>query len=141
METRNDVDMEVESDTDIIQDVMASMGWQNSFMPIASDENKNLMMRIKFLGRTKLEQTDYLDEKGQDSQKAGEQFRTIEYEFDQNLKLINAHKSQFNDEHHFYKLSENEESRFKNILKELTKQDLELKAENQKLMRKEKINF
>lgn len=137
METSSDVvDMEVESDTDIIQDVMASMGWQNSFMPIASDENKFLMMRIKFLGRTKLDQIDYLDEKGRESQKAGDQFSTIEYEFDQNLKLINAHKSQFNDEHHLYKLSEHEESRFKNILKEVTKQDLELKAENQKLMRK-----
>lgn len=127
---------ELESDTDIIQDVMASMGWQNSFMPIASEENKNLMIRIKFLGRTKLDQIDYLEEKGAESAKAGEQLSTVEYEFDQNLKLINAHKSQFNDEHHLYKLSEHEESKFKDILKEITKQDLELKAENQKLMRK-----
>lgn len=126
---------ELESDTDIIQDVMASMGWQNSFMPIASEENKNLMIRIKFLGRTKLDQIDYLEEKGAESAKAGEQLSTVEYEFDQNLKLINAHKSQFNDEHHLYKLSEHEESKFKDILKEITKQDLELKAENQKLMR------
>lgn len=127
---------ELESDTDIIQDVMATMGWQNSFMPIASEENKNLMIRIKFLGRTKLDQIDYLEEKGAESAKAGEQLSTVEYEFDQNLKLINAHKSQFNDEHHLYKLSEHEESKFKDILKEITKQDLELKAENQKLMRK-----
>lgn len=129
------MELELDSDSDIIQDVMASLGWQNSFMPIASEANKNLMMSIKHLGRTKVNQVELFDERGRESLKAGEQLSTIEYEFDQNLKLINAHKSQFNDEHHMYKLSEHQESKFKDVLKEITKKDLELKKENQKLMR------
>lgn len=134
------MELELDSDSDIIQDVMASLGWQNSFMPIASEANKNLMMSIKHLGRTKVNQVELFDERGRESLKAGEQLSTIEYEFDQNLKLINAHKSQFNDEHHMYKLSEHQESKFKDVLKEITKKDLELKKENQKLMRELDLN-
>jgi hypothetical protein len=121
------------NDNDIIQDVMASMGWQNSFLPVASEENKKLMMRIKSLGVTKLERNDTLVERGNESQRVGILLNNIEYEFDQNLKLINAHKSQFSDEHHLYKLSEHEESKFKKILKELIENEKELKIDQEKL--------
>jgi hypothetical protein len=121
------------NDNDIIQDVMASMGWQNSFLPVASEENKKLMMRIKSLGVTKLERNDDLVERGNESQRVGSLLNNIEYEFDQNLKLINAHKSQFADEHHLFKLSEHEETKFKKILKELTENEKELKIDQEKL--------
>jgi hypothetical protein len=66
------------AENDLIRDVMASMGWQNSFVPIASEENKNLLNGIKFLGRTKLERIDALEGRGSEEQRVRNLFTTAE---------------------------------------------------------------
>lgn len=130
---------EIAADNDIIQDVMASMGWQNSFLPVASEENKKLMLRIKSLGVEKLAQSDALVETGNEAQRVRILLNNVDYEFDQNLKLLNAHKSQFSDEHHLFKLAQHEETRYKKLLKEFQENEKDLKAEHEKL--KSKSNF
>lgn len=112
---------------DLIKDVMASMGWSNSFVPIASDENKKLLDDIKFLGKSKLERIDALDGQTAEAQRVRELFTTVDNEFDQNLKLLTAHKSQYSTEHHLFKLAQHEESKFKQMLKEVEKTQTELK--------------
>lgn len=112
---------------------MASMGWQNSFVPIASEENKNLLNGIKFLGGTKLERIDALESRGNEEQRVRNLFTAADNEFDQNLKLLTAHKSQFSTEHHLFKLAEHEESKFKQILKETEKSQKELTEEKENL--------
>lgn len=116
---------------DLIRDVMASMGWQNSFVPIASEENKQLLNGIKLLGTTKLDRIDALEGRGIEEQRMRKLFSTADNEFDQNLKLLTAHKSQYSTEHHLFKLAEHEESKFKQILKETEKTQKELTSQQE----------
>jgi hypothetical protein len=118
-------------ENDLIRDVMASMGWQNSFVPIATEENKQLLNAIKFLGKTKLERIDVLEGRGIEENRLRKLFTAADNEFDQNLKLLTAHKSQYSTEHHLFKLSEHDESKFKQILKEAEKTHKDLTAQQE----------
>lgn len=115
-----------ECSNDLIKDVMASMGWSNSFVPIASDENKKLLDNIKFLGKSKLERIDALESQDKEALRVRELCIGVEYEFDQNQKLLTAHKSQFTTEYHLLKLAEHDESKYKQMLKEVEKSHKEL---------------
>lgn len=118
---------------DFIKDVMASMGWQNSFVPIISESNKELLDNIKCLGTHKLDRIDALDAQEKEAQRVQNDFTSADYEFDQSLKLLTAHKSQYSTEHHLYKLSEHEESKFKQILKDTVKSHKELTQQQESL--------
>lgn len=120
-------------DNDFIKEVMASMGWQNSFVPLASDENKNLLAGIKFLGTTKLKRIDALEAQEKEALRIGYLFNSADNEFDQSLKLLTAHKSQYSTEHHLYKLAEYEESKYKQLLKDINKSLKELTVEEESL--------
>lgn len=111
---------------ELIRDVMASMGWSNSFVPIASDECKKHLDTIKFIGKTKLERIDALEDQNKEHQRVHLLLAGVENEFDQNLKLLTAHKSQFTTEHHLLKLAEHDESKYKQLLKEVEKSVKEL---------------
>jgi hypothetical protein len=126
------MDDEENCENDLIRDVMASMGWQNSFVPIASEENKQLLNGIRFLGKTKLERIDVLEGRGIEEHRLRKLFTTADNEFDQNLKLLTAHKSQYSTEHHLFKLAEHDESKFRQMLRETEKihKDLTAQQEN-----------
>jgi hypothetical protein len=126
------MDEEENRENDLIRDVMASMGWQNSFVPIASEENKQLLNGIKFLGKTKLERIDVLEGRGIEEHRLRKLFTAADNEFDQNLKLLTAHKSQYSTEHHLFKLAEHDESKFRQMLRETEKihKDLTAQQEN-----------
>lgn len=119
------------SESDLIRDVLASLGWQNSFVPIASEENKQLLNGIKFLGQTKLERIDALEGREKEEIRLRKLFTAAENEFDQNLKLLTAHKSQYSTEHHLLRLAEHDESKFKQILKEADKSHKDLTAQQE----------
>lgn len=125
--------MKMENPDDLIKEVLASMGLQNSFVPIASDDNKKLLDAIGFLGKTKLERIDALETQDKEASRVRLLFNGADNEFDQNLKLLTAHKSQYSTEHHLYKLSEHDESRFKQILKDADKDEKELAAQQEAL--------
>lgn len=127
MESREDCE------NDFIKEVMASMGWQNSFVPITSEENKNLLAGIKFLGTKKLDRIDALEAQEKEALRVGELFNSADNEFDQSLKLLTAHKSQYSTEHHLYKLAEHEEAKLKQLLKETEKSLKELTVHEENL--------
>lgn len=127
------MESEENSENDLIRDVMASMGWQNSFVPIASEENRKLLSGIKFLGRTKLERIDALEGRESEQQRVRNLFTAADNEFDQNLKLLTAHKSQYTTEHHLFKLAEHDESKLKQMLKETEKSQKELTEQQENL--------
>lgn len=120
-------------DNEFIKDVMESMGWSDRFVPIANDENLKLLDLIKLLGKTKLEKNDTKDHVCVEVSRVREIFTNTDNEFDQNLKLLSAHKSQYTTEHHLYKLSEHENSRFKQMLKDIEKTQEELTQRGESL--------
>lgn len=121
---------------DLIQDVMASLGWSNSFVPIASEENRKLLDGIKFLGRSKLERIDALEKQDKEKLRVRLLLTSADNEFDQNLKLLTAHKSHYSTEHHLFKLAEHDESKFKQMLKEMAKELTERNQQQKDLKRK-----
>lgn len=134
--------IETSDDDLIIKDVMASIGWSDSFLPIATEDNKKLLNAIKLLGKSKLEHEDALEAQQKEILRIGELHKNADNEFEQNLKLISAHKSQFSTEYHLFKMGEHEDKKFKQMLKEIQKECKELKEYEEtckrKLKRKQK---
>lgn len=124
-------------DNDFIRDVMASLGWSDSFLPIASEENKKLLDSIKFLGKAKLQRDNELESQSREEIRVQELRQTADNEFDQNLKLVTAHKSQFATEHHLLKLSEHESSKYRQMSKEIALETNEFNQATEKLKSKE----
>lgn len=114
---------------DFIREVLASIGWHNSFVPIASEENKTQLEIIKCVSHAKVERNQALDDCGKEVSRVRVLLHSADNEFDQSLKLLTAHKSQYTTEHHLLKLSEYDDSRFKqtlnDTLKLLKEQDFE----------------
>ena len=108
-------------ENNMIKDVMTSMGWHEASLPYASDENKKLMRELNFLGNTKIERIYVLESREKEAARAQDLYISVDGEFDQNLKLLTAHKSQYSTEYHLYKLAEHEESKYKQTLKETEK--------------------
>lgn len=121
------------SENDLIRDVMASMGWSDSFLPIASEENKKLLDTIKFLGKAKLQRDSDLESQSREEIRVQELLQNANNEFDQNLKLVTAHKSQFTTEHHLLKLAEHESSKYRQMSKEIAKETSEFNHAAEKL--------
>lgn len=117
----------------IIKDVMTTMGWQDSFVPYASDENKKIMDAIKFFGNTKLDRATVLEAQDKEASRVRELFNSVDGEFDQNLKLLTAHKSQYSTEYHLFKLAEHDDTKFKKMLKEIEKISKEQTLEQENL--------
>lgn len=128
--------MEVEdSGRDFVKDVMASIGWQNSFIPIISENNKLLLQEIRHQGDAKIERADAKQAHEKESVRVNYLLKTADDELNQNLKLLTAHKSQSSTEHHLFKLAEHDSSTFKQILKEARKTQRELIAKQEDLKR------
>lgn len=123
-------------ENDLIRDVMASMGWQDSFVPYASDECKKVMEVIKLLGNQKLERIDVVEKLDKEVLRVHGLFNSVDGEFDQNLKLLTAHKSQYSTEYHLFKLVEHEDSNFKQMLKDTEKTLKEQALEQESLRSK-----
>lgn len=121
------------SENDLIRDVMASMGWSDSFLPIASEENKKLLDTIKFLSKAKLQRDNDLESQGREEIRVQELLKNANNEFDQNLKLVTAHKSQFATEHHLLKLAEHESTKYRQMSKEIAKETCEFNQTAEKL--------
>ena len=131
------------SENDLIRDVMASMGWSDSFLPIASEENKKLLENIKYLGKAKLERDEELVGRCREETRVEELLQRADNEFDQNLKLVTAHKSQFTTENHLLKLAEHENSKYRQMSKEKEKEMSEFtkNADKMKGWKKKSLKF
>lgn len=118
---------------EFIREVLASIGWHNSFVPIASEENKRQLEIVKCVSHAKVERNQALDDRGKEASRVGALLHSADNEFDQSLKLLTAHKSQHSTEHHLFKLSEHDDSRFKQTLKDTLKQLKEQEIEQENL--------
>lgn len=124
------------SENDLIRDVMASMVWSDSFLPIASEESKKLLDAIKFLGKARLQRDDDLESQSREEIRVQELLKNADNEFDQNLKLVTAHKSQSTAEHHLLKLAEHEHSKYRQMSREIAKETSEFNQAAEKLKSK-----
>lgn len=133
------------NENNLIRDVMSEMGWQDTFVPYSSDASKKLMDEIKFLGNTKLARVVELENIQNEAFRIEQSLKSADDELDHNLKLLTAHKSQCLAEHHLFKLSEHEESKFKRMVKEaeksLNEQTLEQKSQISKFKIGRKLAF
>lgn len=112
------MESEKSCDNDIIKEVLASIGWQESFLPVGSDTSKKLLDLMKMLASTKVDRIDALQCQEKESQRVGALVTSAHNEFDHSQKLLTAHNSQYSTEYHLFKLSEHDESQFKKLLKE-----------------------
>lgn len=119
---------------DFIREVLASIGWHNSFVPIASEDNKTQLEIIKCVSHAKVERNQALDDRGKEVSRVRVLLHSADNEFDQSLKLLTAHKSQYTTEHHLFKLSEHDDSRFRESLNDTVKllKEQEFEQENLK---------
>lgn len=113
-------------ENELIREVLVSAGFSDSFLPIVNEDNKKLLETIKFLSKSKLDHESALEGEKRELTRVGDILKTIDNEFDQNLKLLNAHKSQYTAEYHLLKLGEHEDLRFKQMLKEVEKEGKEM---------------
>lgn len=125
------MDQDNYEENDLIKEVLVSAGFSNSFLPIVNDDNRKLLEAIKFLSKSKLEHEHVLEGERKEVQRVGDLFKTADNEFDQNLKLLNAHKSQYSAEYHLLKLGEHEDSKFKQMAKEVEKEGQELQQKEE----------
>lgn len=130
----------VSSDTDLIKEVMESIGWTDSFLPIVDEENKKLLRLIKFLSKSKLGLISAFEADKRELSRVEELLKNVNNEFNQNLKLLNAHKSQFSAEHHLLKLDEHENSKFKQMLKDVQTTSKNMIEIEENFKRKEKMH-
>jgi hypothetical protein len=115
------------SSSDFVKDVLKTMGWDDSsFLPIANEENLKLIEMIRILSDDKIKHTESLEERRQEIVRVEDIFKNASNEFDQNLKLLTAHKSQYVTEHHLFKLSEHYNLRWKKEIKDADKQKKDL---------------
>lgn len=115
------------SSSEFVKDVLKTMGWDDgSFLPIANDENLRLIETIRILNEDKIRHDEELQDRRQETAKVEDIFNNANNEFDQNLKLLTAHKSQYITEHHLFKLSEHENSRWKKEIKSSDKEKRDL---------------
>ncbi|CRK99386.1 CLUMA_CG012751, isoform A [Clunio marinus] len=127
-----------ECEIDLIKNVMSSMGWSNTFTPIANEENKRLMDSIRFLGSTRLERNHAFEDQKKKTSRFNALLTAANNEFDQNLKLLTAHKSQYSTEYHLIKLSEYDVSFYMQTSKESEKSEKQLFQQHKN--ESEKIN-
>lgn len=127
-----EVDQRDFEENELIREVLEAAGFSETFLPIVNEDNKQLLETIKFLSKSKLEHESALEREKKEVLRVGELCKTADNEFDQNLKLLNAHKSQYTAEYHLLKLGEHESLRFKQMMKEVNKESKEMleKEEN-----------
>lgn len=113
-------------ENELIREVLEAAGFSETFLPIVNEDNKQLLETIKFLSKSKLEHESALEREKKEVLRVGELCKTADNEFDQNLKLLNAHKSQYTAEYHLLKLGEHESLRFKQMMKEVNKESKEM---------------
>jgi ribosomal silencing factor RsfS len=132
-------EVEEACETDLIKEVMESIGWSDSFLPIANDKNKQLLGTIKFLGRSKLEHEGAFEAHKRELIRVEELFKYADNEFSQNLKLLNAHKSQYSTEYHLLKLGEHEDAKFKQMLRQVQKEAKDMRQLEDNFKRKQEL--
>ncbi|KAG5682425.1 hypothetical protein PVAND_011778 [Polypedilum vanderplanki] len=106
-------------ENNLIKEVMESIGWSDSFLPIVNKNNRKLLATIKILSKSKLEHEGAFEAHKKELKRIEDLFKYADNEFNQNLKLLNAYKSQYSTEYHMLKLGEHEDTRFKQMLKQI----------------------
>src|SRR5690349_900364 len=91
---------------EFIREVLASIGWHNSLVTIASEENKRQHEIVNCVSHAKVERNQAIDDSGKEVSRLRVLLHSADNEFHQSLKLLTAHKSQYSTEHHLFKLSE-----------------------------------
>lgn len=133
-----------------VNDVMESMGWNNgSFIPVANIENRNLMELIQELTKEKTDKLLLKNNLETRVNNLNAHLTNAEQEINQNLvssysdrtlklksfihrfyfvlqNLLDVHRGQVESEHNFFKITENEKSKFTKLIAELEKSQLEL---------------
>lgn len=128
------MESEKSCDNDIIKEVLASIGWQESFLPVGSDKSKKLLDLMKLLASVKVDRIDALQAQEKESKRVGDLVKSANNEINHSQELLTAHSTDYSTESVLFKLSVNDESQFKKLLKE-TSVDLkeqEKKQENSK---------
>lgn len=97
---------------DYITTVMETLGWpaDETFIPVANHDNRQLIETINLLSQQKLE-------KAKNNEILEDRVRSVKshldssnLEVEQNLKLLNAKRNEFDAEDHFLKVSVNDEN-------------------------------
>lgn len=93
----------------------------DTFAPIANDENRLLLKNMQQLMEQRDRKNGFHAQLGERVKCLQEHYRASEVEIDQNLRLIDAHRKQFEMEQHMHKLAENEHTATKKEFSELEK--------------------
>ncbi|XP_055602569.1 coiled-coil domain-containing protein 39 [Uranotaenia lowii] len=102
------------------------IGSDGGFIPIANDENRKLLDYVNRLGDRKTAHANKVQASDQRISNLRGHLKNAKVEFDQNLNLLAADKSQVDTEHGLLKLSENESGRLRTLRKEMEHQKSEL---------------
>ncbi|XP_050086776.1 coiled-coil domain-containing protein 39 [Anopheles aquasalis] len=122
----------VESQPFIIR-VMEEMGLADGgFIPIANEENKQLLEYINRLGGSKGEATGKVQLSDQRLTNLKVHLRNAQLEFDQNSKIIGADKSQITTEHGLLKVAQNDRSFFRQQVLDAKKDHAELQKHDER---------
>ncbi|GAB0099201.1 Coiled-coil domain-containing protein 39 [Sergentomyia squamirostris] len=97
--------------------VLDSMGWDGTSIPVANEENRNLMESINSLMRQKELKALRVQEEEARLKSLKNHFHNSEEEIVENLKLLNGQRLLFASEEHSLKLAENEDAHFQKDIK------------------------
>lgn len=118
--------------------VMEEMGLADGgFIPIANEENKQLLEYINRLGGTKGEASGKVQLSDQRLTNLKVHLRNAQLEFDQNSKIIGADKSQITSEHGMLKVAQNDRSFFRQQVLDVKKNHAELEKHDERAQGKE----
>lgn len=102
--------------------IMESMGWSDgTFIPIANDDNKELMKSMQALLAHKEQSLNTHQQTKQRVTSLEDRLKRACDDNTQNGSLLEAHRSQMSDEHHMFKVSEHTDQTLTKRLKELQK--------------------
>lgn len=112
-----------------MKQIMMSMGWTDgTFIPIANEENKELMKLMQALLEHKEKSLSTHQQTKQRVTSLDERQQRAIADIAQNGRLLEAHRSQMSDEHHMFKVSEHTDQILIKRLKELGNTVTELKT-------------
>ncbi|XP_058807541.1 coiled-coil domain-containing protein 39 [Phymastichus coffea] len=110
-----------------IEEVLNDLGWNDGFrIPIANAENKQLEEEIERKSRLRASLKSQLENTLERIQDIRKHASDVKQEQKHNQKLLSAHSTQVETENHLYRLSQSEESKLAQEMKQREKQTREL---------------
>ncbi|XP_031638654.1 coiled-coil domain-containing protein 39 [Contarinia nasturtii] len=114
-----------------ISAVMETIGWpEDAFMPIANDENRRLMENIEQYMEAKKMKTQHRNQLTERVNMLKDHFQNAQNGVIQNLKLLDANRSQCDNEYHMLKLAENELATSEHLKGDVKKEVISLDEKN-----------